>query len=129
MRATQVLRFHPLAWGAALLLKKWTWYTLANNYGWTRVYRRLMEQNRLINKHDPATRERVRSLTAEMFRRPTQIYTAAKDHEIARFAKRAVDDQASGMPRLVRSILETFLNSTNAGKVARELEKHSGKQK
>ena len=120
---------HPGIWAGALLLKKWTVYKAASDYGWPRVHRRLLEQNRVHvpPEHQPAVRKAVGML----IRYPTQIFSTIRDTPhlgpFLRSAAEGVSEGARALPQPVQSLLRAVLASTETGKTFAELNKYAPK--
>jgi len=70
---------------ALAVAKKGAVYMIARQYGFPRLYRRILEAN---NKtfSDPATRKSVRDIVKYTFRIPGHIGTALQDSQVAKVA-------------------------------------------
>eukprot|EP00937_MAST-01D_sp_MAST-1D-sp2_P007829 g7829.t1 len=120
--------FHPIALLGGVLLKKWTVYKAASEYGWPRVYRRLLEKNR---EHVPPEHQAgVRMAVSAYIRTPTRVFGAVRDSPyVGALLQRLTADIASGasnnLPAPVVSLLKTVAQSTEAGKTLSELKKYA----
>jgi hypothetical protein len=121
---------HPLLWPFAaaggILFKKATMYALAANYGFPRLYRRLLEQNRKLTPKDQQwiVREGLR----RALRTPTEAYNVVRDSRVYSFFQKVVQQQSSKLNPVVRTVAETILGSTKIGKNLKELDKFRPKK-
>ena len=122
--------FHPVAFAGALLLKKWTVYKAGSEYGWPRVYRRLLEKNREIVpvEHQAA----VKLAIGAALRSPTQIFAIVRESpDAGRFLHAVgtgVRSGAGALPEPVQALLSTVAKSTEVGKTFTELDKYAKKK-
>jgi hypothetical protein len=117
--------FHPLAFLGALVVKKAFVYSALSKYGFPRVYRRLLEQNRLnvALEHQPTVKRSIERI----FRSPTELFTAALDSQTAAFLRTVIKNKSTNLPPALLTVAEQVLESSPAGKVVKELEKHRKK--
>ena len=119
--------FHPVALAGALLLKKWTVYKAGSEYGWPRVYRRLLEKNREIvpAEHQADVKEAI----AGVLRSPTQLFSIVRESpDAGRFLHAVATGVRSGaraLPEPVQILLSTVVKSTEVGKTFSELDKYA----
>ena len=126
-RCAPARNFHPVALAGALLLKKWTVYKAGSEYGWPRVYRRLLEKNREIvpTEHQADVKEAI----AAALRSPTQIFNIVRESpDAGRFLHAVgtgVRTGARALPEPVQTLLSAVAKSTEVGKTFVELDKYA----
>ncbi len=102
-----VTMVHPFGVLGLLLLKKtaaYQTYKALSAYGWPRVYRRLMEQNRVLTPKaaQPVVADAVKSA----LRSPTTAYRGLQTPEVRRFVDRLSGIRPLAMPGALRSLVE-----------------------
>lgn len=75
------IHFLPLLglWGVKHI-SAWTLYNACKNYGWAKVYRRLLEQNRAIYAASPNTRQSTQQAIRLAIQAPPQFATQVATH-------------------------------------------------
>ena len=110
-----VRAFHPILWGGAMFLKKATLWKAASDYGWPRIYRRLVEQTR-EHVPDPVQRANVNNAIAGAIRAPAEALTLVTDSSVypvlEKIAKQGDVQAKKIMPPFVYALIRAGLEAT-----------------
>jgi hypothetical protein len=114
-RSTKYRSFHPLAFGAAFLVKKSAVLLAARVYGWPRIYRRLAEQTKHYLPEDRRTRDHINSKVRDAIRSPAQVFAVVTDSAVQDIMLKIVKDKGTGakenMPLFLRSLINAIVDT------------------
>lgn len=130
-RQQRQIHFLPLLgiWGAKHL-SAWTLYNAGKNYGWPRVYRRLLEQNRNFHRTNPAIRARTQSLIRMGLEYPVQFVAHIAEHAqvILPFLNQLVERATPVMPSFMVTLAKYIMNSQKPVKIMQDLASSAAKR-
>uniref|UniRef100_A0A6S8Z4Z7 Uncharacterized protein n=1 Tax=Ditylum brightwellii TaxID=49249 RepID=A0A6S8Z4Z7_9STRA len=128
--ATRSIHFLPLLglWGVKHI-STWTLYNACKNYGWHRVYRRLLEQNRLINKSNPAIQSNTKDVIRMAIEIPPKFVAQISQYSgiIVPFLEKVADRAVTRMPGFLVAAAKFIIGSQKPVKVLRDLAEASAK--
>lgn len=109
-------------WGAKHL-SAWTLYNACKNYGWPKVYRRLLEQNRQFNRADPVLQARIQSLIRMAIETPPKFASqvASQVQIIIPFLNQLVERAQPNLPPFLVAIAKFIVNSQKPVKIMQDL--------
>eukprot|EP00941_MAST-03F_sp_MAST-3F-sp1_P003253 g3253.t1 len=121
--------FHPFLFAGGLLAKKAAVFAAARSYGWHRIYRRLLEQNKVLTPIE--NQEVVKIALREAMRFPLRAYEMSRDSHVIKFVDRlarSAGENAAGstkvppLPDFLRHLLEETVGNTKTGKWRKHFE-------
>jgi len=95
-------------------------YHASKSYGFPRVYRRLLEANRLYTP--PERRSQVQKSLAQLFRAPSKAYTVVKHSHLYDLAKSSAANGIPNAPPFLMGILKVIAEKNTWIKILKELE-------
>ena len=118
-------------WGAKHMTA-WTLYNACKSYGWPKVYRRLLEQNRILHRQAPgnaAIEEAARRAIRLAIEAPPKFAAQLSQHvETLRPLLDYVTSQAQPrLPEFIVAIAKFILNSQKPVKVVQDMMGAAGK--
>mmetsp|Transcript_20162 Transcript_20162/g.30319 ORF Transcript_20162/g.30319 Transcript_20162/m.30319 type:complete len:212 (-) Transcript_20162:1269-1904(-) len=126
------IHFLPLLglWGAKHV-SAWTLYNACKQYGWSKVYRRLLEQNRSINANNPSLQASTRRLIKLAIVAPPQFASqlGQQAQVIATFLQNAAAHAEPNMPTFLVVAIKFIINSQKPVKILQDLVGAASKHK
>ncbi|CAB9504696.1 expressed unknown protein [Seminavis robusta] len=116
-------------WGAKHL-SAWTLYNAGRNYGWPRVYRRLLEHNRRFNGANPALQKQTQQLIRLGLEAPVQFAAqiAAQAQIIMPFLNKLVERATPNVPSFLVAMAKYIVNSQKPVKIMQDLASSAAKR-
>ena len=108
-------------WGAKHL-SAWTIYNASKAYGWPRVYRRLLEQNRLLNAANPALQKQTQELIRMAIAAPPKFAAQVGRHAeaVTQFLQRIAERAEPNLPRFLVAAIKFVVNSQKPVKILQD---------
>lgn len=125
------IHFLPLLglWGAKHI-SVWTIYNTCKAYGWPRVYRRLLEQNRLLNATNPALQKSTSELIRMAIEAPPKFAAQVGKHAetVTQFLQSVAERAEPNLPRFLVAAIKFVVNSQKPVKVLQDFVVAAGKK-
>lgn len=119
-------------WGAKHL-STWTIYNACKAYGWPNVYRRLLEQNRMINHNNSAVQKTTKDAIRMAIEAPPKFVgqlSTQYSKVVQPFLQQivAVSETNTMMPRFMVAMIKYVLNSQKPVKLVQDLAEAGAKR-
>lgn len=119
-------------WGAKHL-STWTIYNACKAYGWPNVYRRLLEQNRMINHNNPAVQKTTKDAIRMAIEAPPKFVgqlSTEYSKVVQPFLQQIINISETNtmMPRFMVAMIKYVLNSQKPVKLVQDLAEAGAKR-
>lgn len=108
-------------WGAKHV-STWTIYNACKAYGWPRVYRRLLEQNKAINASNPALKKATQDLIRMAIEAPPKFAARVGQHAetVITFLQSVAERAEPNLPRFLVGAIKFVVNSQRPIKILQD---------
>jgi len=122
--STREIHFLPLLglWGAKHL-SMWTLYNASKQYGWHRVYRRLLEQNRATFPNNKQQQATVQSILRMAIQSPPKVVSQLGKHAsvVVPYLQALAERAEPAMPRFLVAAAKVIVQSQKPIKILQDL--------